>query len=284
VKPGQAATPMPAIPSDAELGRLIREVTAAEILPRFRNLADHEVRIKSHPQDLVTAADVAAERLLTQALLAMLPGSRVVGEEATDADPGTLAWLGEKAPVWLVDPVDGTANFAQGRDCFAVVIALCIESVTVAGWIYDPVNARMVRARLGEGAWLEDAAGNVQSLRIDAVEDIAAMSGSLPYKVAKAVRANAASRSLTLPRHIGRLGSTGREYAELACGRLDFAVYTRLKPWDHAAGDLIYREAGGCGLMRGDALPYRPAPEIAEGTLLLASTPTAWRRLDAMLG
>lgn len=275
---------MMTLPPDTAVCRLIRDVAAAEIMPRFRNLAKHEVRSKSNPEDLVTEADIAAERVLTQALAALLPGSRVVGEEAADADPGTLSWLGESAPVWLVDPVDGTVNFANGRECFAVVIALCIEGTTVAGWIYDPINECMVRARLGEGAWFEDAGVAAHPLHISANEDVTTMTGSLPYKVAKGLKAQVGSGPPTLPRHIRRLGSSGREYFELACGRLDFAAYIRLKPWDHAAGVLIHGEAGGCGLMRAGAAPYRPSPMISGGTLLLAPTRTVWQRLDAMLG
>ena len=122
------------------------------------------IRSKSSPNDLVTDADIASERVLTAALSALLPGSRVVGEEAADADPQTLNWLAGPAPVWLVDPVDGTVNFAQGRECFAVVIALCIGGTTIAGWIYDPINALMVRARCGEGAWLEAETGRTAPL------------------------------------------------------------------------------------------------------------------------
>lgn len=272
------------IPSDAAVGRLIREVAATEIMPRFCNLAAHEVRCKSSPQDLVTAADIAAERALTAGLMTLLPGSRVVGEEAADADPAILAWLGESTPVWLVDPVDGTVNFAQGRECFAVLIALCINGTTVAGWIHDPVNRRMVRARLGGGVWLETEDHDTQPLTVAPEEDIATMRGSLPFKLAKSLRARSADGSVPMPRHLGRLGSTGREYFELACGRLEFAAYTRLKPWDHAAGVLIYKEAGGCGLMRADAAPYRLRPLVAEGTLLLAPTRVAWQRLDEILG
>ncbi len=275
---------MLAIPSDAVVTELIRDVAAAEILPRFRNLATHEVRAKSSPLDLVTEADIAAERMLTAALSSLLPGSRVVGEEACEAAPQTLDWLAGSDPVWLVDPVDGTVNFAHGRECFAVVIALCLGGATVAGWIYDPINARMVRARAGEGAWQEDAGGAVQRLRIAAPEEVAAMSGSLPYRLASALRSRAATHAVVLPRQISRYGSTGREYAELARGQLDFAAYTRLKPWDHAAGVLIHQEAGGYGRLRAGPTPYRPSPLIGEGTLLLAPTPDAWQRLDAMLG
>lgn len=275
---------MMAIPSDAEVGKIIREVAAAEIMPRFRNLSADDVRCKSSPQDLVTAADIATEQVLTRALSALLPGCHVVGEEAADANPQVLDWLAEPAPVWIIDPVDGTNNFANGRECFAVLLALCVDGATVAGWIYDPVTQRMVRARQGQGAWVEDEHGSAQPLRIAAGDDITVMRGSLPYRAAKVLRRQLAEGTAGLPCKIGRLGSTGREYADLACGTLDFAEYLRLKPWDHAAGVLIHQEAGGCGLIRQSATPYHLWPMLTERTLLLAPSRAAWRRLDAMLG
>jgi 3-hydroxyisobutyrate dehydrogenase len=81
-----------------------------------------------------------------------------------------------------------------------------------------------------------------------------------------------------------RYGSAGREYMDLARGALDFASYARLKPWDHAAGVLIHREAGGFSALRSDGSPYRPAPCIVEDTLLLAPDEGSWRRLHALLG
>ncbi|NJO67583.1 MAG: inositol monophosphatase [Rhodospirillales bacterium] len=283
-EPVTTPSPTLTIPPDRDIGRIMREVAEREILPRFRNLATHEVQSKSHPNDLVTAADIAAERVLTEALPALLPDSRVIGEEAADANPGVLEWLAGAAPVWLVDPVDGTVNFANGRESFAIIIALCVAGTTVAGWIYDPVNENLVRARRGEGAFFEDKGGAEQRLQITAGSDLAAMRGSMTHRAAKVLRTNAARLSFSFPRHIGRLGCTGLEYANLARGSLDFALYTRLKPWDHAAGVLIHKEAGGCGGIRPGALPYRPGPVIAEETLLLAPSEATWRLLDSLLG
>jgi len=108
-----------------EVMRLMAEVAAAEIVPRFGKLGAGDVRDKGKPWDLVTVADIAAEAFLTTALGRLVPGSAVVGEEACAADAGVMAALGGAAPVWLIDPVDGTNNFVHGQPCFAVVIAYC---------------------------------------------------------------------------------------------------------------------------------------------------------------
>ena len=80
-----------------------------------------------------------------------------------------------------------------------------------------------------------------------------------------------------------RYGCAGREYMDLGTGALDFAQYTRLKPWDHAAGVLIHRQAGGFSALRGHGSPYRVEPRILEETLLLAPDEESWQTLDGLL-
>src|SRR5919106_4920939 len=98
---------------------LMREAAANAILPRFRRLQHHEIEEKT-PGELVTAADREAERILSAGLSALLPGSLVIGEEAAAADPALISRLADGGDIWLVDPLDGTANFAAGREPFAV--------------------------------------------------------------------------------------------------------------------------------------------------------------------
>ncbi|MBV8535357.1 MAG: inositol monophosphatase, partial [Alphaproteobacteria bacterium] len=95
-------------PEDVAL--IIRRVAEEQVLTRFRRLADHEIREKA-PGNLVTIADTEAELALTSALMALLPGSLVVGEEAVALDPAVLDQLAGDEPVWIIDPVDGTMNF-----------------------------------------------------------------------------------------------------------------------------------------------------------------------------
>src|SRR5262245_35192762 len=140
-------------PDIDRVSRLIEEAAAAGIMPRFRRLAAAEVREKA-PGDLVTIADEAVEARLAPALTSLVPGASVVGEEAAAADPNLLNRLFDDHPVWLIDPVDGTSTFAEGRPELDVMVAFSRGSQILAAWIPDPVKARTAVAAAGEVAWL----------------------------------------------------------------------------------------------------------------------------------
>lgn len=123
-----------------QVSDLLREVAAEAVMPRFRRLAEAEVRLKS-PGEEVTIADEEAERLLTAGLSALLPGSRVIGEEAVSARPELMQGLGE-GTVFVVDPVDGTANFIKGSPCFSMMVALLREGEAIASWMLSPATGR----------------------------------------------------------------------------------------------------------------------------------------------
>ncbi|MGH6959102.1 MAG: inositol monophosphatase family protein, partial [Dongiaceae bacterium] len=108
------------------------------------------------PGDLVTVADEAVEARLAPLLTSLVPGSIVVGEEGAAADPNLLSRLFDDRPVWIIDPVDGTSNFAEGHAAFAVMVALVRGRDVLAAWIHDPVKVRTAVAAAGEGAWLGD--------------------------------------------------------------------------------------------------------------------------------
>ena len=101
---------------------LIEEAAEREIIPRFRQLEATDITTKSGPDDLVTAADLACEAFLTPTLAGLIPGSTVVGEEAVEQDRGLLRALERSGTVWIIDPVDGTYNFAHGAEDFAVCL------------------------------------------------------------------------------------------------------------------------------------------------------------------
>lgn len=263
---------------------IVREVASREILPRFRHLAEGEISSKRHPRDLVTIADVRAEEALSAALSALVPGSVVVGEEAVDSDPKVIERLAAADPVWVIDPIDGTGNFARGHACFAVLVALCRGGVVEAGWAYDPIAQRMLWAVAGQGAWRRDRPDEPAApLRLPAAKSVCEMTGSVGPRLAERLRKDRRGQGEPLPSRFTRYGSTGREYMDLALGHLDFALYRRLKPWDHAAGVLIHREAGGFGRLRDTGQPYRPLPAIIEASLLLAPDEAGWHQLDRLL-
>lgn len=251
-------------PDPAAVARLIRDAALAEILPRFRHLEAGDIREKA-PGQLVTDADTAAEAMLARSLTALLPAA-VVGEEAVAGDPSLVDALARPGPVWVIDPVDGTANFAQGNPRFGVIVALVVDGATIMGWIHDPLADRTVFAAAGGGAWCGDT-----RLAVLPEVALAAMAGSAGRKAPLAAAVAA----------VGRRGSAAHDYLDLVEGRLHFAHFRRLMPWDHAAGVLIHAEAGGCGA-RMDGSPYRPG--LGDGGLLLAPGRRSWDALRALIG
>ena len=139
----------------SDLAVILREAALAEILPRFRRLGEDAVRTKSGPLDLVTDADEAAERRIAVALAARFPGCFVLGEEAAAADPGLLDRLEEAELAIVLDPIDGTFNYAAGVPLFGTMAAMLVRGEVALSAIYDPMGDDAVLAVRGEGAWLE---------------------------------------------------------------------------------------------------------------------------------
>jgi fructose-1,6-bisphosphatase/inositol monophosphatase family enzyme len=265
-------------PDPAAVQAVIREVAETLILPRFQRLAAHEISEKK-AGDIVTIADQEAEHALEAALRKLLPGSAVVGEEAVSARPAALDALGGDGPVWIVDPVDGTQNFADGKPCFAVIVALAEHGETVAGWIYEPVAATTIWAIRGEGAY-EDGV----QLRLGAPKQMRKFTGSLNRRHHQRLKQSGDAVEREIGERATRYRCVGAEYADLARGKLDFARYGGpIKPWDHAAGVLIHAEAGGYGAIAETGKPYRPVPTLNPQTLLLAPSEGNWRSLFDLL-
>lgn len=251
------------------IGRLIVDVAASEIVPRYKALGAEAIRSKTNADDLVTDADEQAERELTRRLPELLPGSVVVGEEAVYANPHVLDRLQDDQPVWVVDPVDGTANFARGNPNFACMVALVAKGRTIASWIWDPIGARLWQAEYGSGAFC-----NGERLHVSGQGgDMATLIGSLGRGRLSAALERQYARRI-------RHGSAAHDYAAMADGRVHFAVYSRLKPWDHAAGVLLHSEAGGYSALRTGG-PYSPRSQ--DGELIVAPDLDVWGKIDALL-
>jgi fructose-1,6-bisphosphatase/inositol monophosphatase family enzyme len=272
------------LPDVKKVANLIEEAAKREILPRFRRLGPSEVWEK-RPGDPVTAADLAMERILETQLSGLAPGSKVVGEEGVSEHPDRLDWLAGGDPLWIVDPLDGTANFAEGVPRFAVIVAYCIAGEVRAGWIHDPLAGITAMAVQGQGAWIDHGASGQGSsartrLRIASPARPERMTGRVSYRLRdRKLRQRLAERSAKLGQRLD-LRCVGQEYLALARGEAHFALYFRLRPWDHAAGILIHREAGGYGAALGGT-PYRPDP-LSE-SVLLAPDKTSWNEIYGFL-
>lgn len=206
----------------------------------IRDLADspHQIRHKG-AIDLVTEADIASEKAILAILGRQMPGIRVLAEESS-SDYGAIP----TGPVWLIDPLDGTTNFAHGFPHFAVSIAYSVDTTSRLGVIYCPVRDELFHAWHGGGAWLNGRPIQVSSSNT-LIESLVAT--GFPYNIQAHLDQVIAQLQSVLPavRDIRRAGAAALDLAYVACGRLDGFWEVDLKPWDTAAGQLLVAEAGG---------------------------------------
>jgi len=251
----------------------MRQTAETELLPRFGRLEKSDVREKK-PGDLVTVADVAAERRLTEGLNRLLPGVVVVGEEAVSADPKLIKSIASEDRAWIVDPLDGTSNFAGGKPRFAIIVALTEKGRTTGGWIYDPLGRRAAAATSGGGAWLDG-----ERIRFPSDLPLSDMAGYVGYKFKRQFLEKSNPERLKLVKGMSSLFCAGLEYIEMLAGRSPFNLYRFVKPWDHAAGALMIEEAGGrAAHFNGD--DYRPT--VHQGGMLAATDPATWHELHRL--
>lgn len=256
------------------VGHALRELATTLVLPRFRRLRDDEVMEKS-PGEIVTIVDREVEHALTPLLQGLLPGSRVVGEEAVAENPALLEQL-DRGWVWLLDPVDGTANFAAGREAFAMMVALLRDGEAVASWIHAPLADTLSVAERGAGAFVDGISLRTSDIRPDATRKGVVKTRYLPLDFAAALEAGEGGVAAFAPGS----GSAGIDYPALARGDWRFLLYWRTLVWDHVPGSLFITEAGGHAA-RLDGSRYLAA-DPRDG-LLVAPSVEAWREARALL-
>ncbi|MCW6005030.1 inositol monophosphatase [Micromonospora sp. CPCC 205371] len=258
------------------VGGLLREVAATVVLPMYQHLAEDDVQEKA-PGELVTVADRRAEEKISASLLDLLPDSVVVGEEGVADDPTLLDKLREPGPVWLVDPIDGTGNFAGGRGPFAMMVALLRGGAPVASWIYQPLEETLAVAELGSGAYVDGVRANLNgdALATSGLRG-AAMTRFLPQDLRASVRAGSSRIEELLPSQ----HCAGKEYVDIVTGRQHFVMFWRTLPWDHAPGALMVEELGGV-VRRIDGAPYDLADD--RYGLLVCATESVWEQVQAVL-
>jgi fructose-1,6-bisphosphatase/inositol monophosphatase family enzyme len=254
---------------------IMQDVVSTVVMPSFRALRPEDIHAKDtpgDPADLVTIVDKAAERYLIDALNGVVAGAAFVGEEGVCENPALLGALGESTPAWLIDPIDGTKNFAHGDPDFGVMLALVEHGQTLASWMAVPAaqpSGYMIFAERGNGTW-------VNGVRTQPTHGGSTVlrgtihSRMMPAEAARHVLDTLAGK---YEPHAST-GSAATEYSAIIRGEKDFVIYYRLLPWDHAPGALAITEAGGAAIhLSGD--PYSPlspnqvticaaSPELAE--------------------
>lgn len=232
-----------------KVAAILRHVAETEVMPRFNNLQSGEVREKN-PGDFVTIADEASEKRLAALLTEYLPGSDVVGEEAVSKDEKVLEKLKSGKPVWIIDPIDGTYNFAHGRSKFGILVALAQDNVTQYGWVFDCPGGRMAIAQKGKGATIN---GNPAHIRKTAatLTDMVGMGGGGQAWHFEPLNG--------VVKEIINVRSSLHDFLTLAAGEADFVVHiNKVTPWDHSATVLLAEEAGAYVRLAEEDIPFTP--------------------------
>jgi fructose-1,6-bisphosphatase/inositol monophosphatase family enzyme len=256
---------------------LIAEIAEEEILSRFGVLTDADIDTKSGPQDFVTAADRAAERRLELGLKNLYPAAAFIGEESAAANAGLVARLDhERGAFWIVDPLDGTRNFVEGRSEFGTIVALIENGEIRQGWIYAIPDRACATGSAGDGV----------TWRGEAVEPAPASGETLSgYRATNSMDPKWKDRIMPVLRRrfeTGPARCSAYAYINLVRGERDFAVYSRVYPWDHAAGVLMLREVGGRAAYLDDETPYAPRMTVGR-PLLVAGNAANWERVRAAI-
>lgn len=257
-----------------DLVGLLKTAGEKEIMPRFRAIEDGDIKEKESAWDVVTEADTAAEDYLSAALRGRYPGALIVGEEATAENPALIDGLDEAEFAFVIDPVDGTYNFASGMPTFGTILAVVVNGECVAGIIHYPEGGESVVGVAGGGSRLCGArSGGERPLQVAAPTSLDQMVGTISWGfLSKPARSRVAGNLAGIGMPFA-FRCSAWEYRLAATGRAHFVSAHNLMPWDHLAGVLIHAEAGGYTACL-DGSPYRPG--ITSGGLITATDPESW--------
>ena len=220
----------------------------------------------------MTDADTEAEAMITRGLQIAFPNALIIGEEAVSSDPKLLDTLGAAELSFLIDPVDGTWNFAKGLPLFGTMVAACRFGRPVYGLIYDPMGDDGMEADLDTSAQQTFAGGRVSPLRTAAPKARADLMGYMQIGLLSPEAKTLVGGKMPDMHLVSTLRCSAHEYRMLAQGAVDFVMGTRMTPWDHAAGVLLCQQAGGHAAMMGGS----DYTAMEQGYLLCASSKAVW--------
>lgn len=221
---------------------------AAGALLRLNFERPHDITLKG-VIDPVTESDLQSQEIIISLIRQAFPDHAILAEEdlpgsGGDGGPAGPGGKGAASHRWIIDPLDGTVNYAHGFPMFCVSVACEVEGRLEVGVIYDPLREELFEARRGQGAWL-----NGRRLRVSATDrlEAALLVTGFPYNIRERLPATMARLRNMIARAQGvrRAGSAALDLAYVAAGRFDGFWEEGLKPWDTAAGVLLVTEAGG---------------------------------------
>ena len=254
---------------EREFAERIAREAGEGILRRYRVGGQTSVQTKGRPRDLVTEADRASEDRILAAVRREFPGDGIVAEETSPEEI-------RRGRVWIVDPLDGTVNFAHGVPLFSVSVGLAVDGVPVAGCVHAPYLRETYSAAAGEGTTL-----NGEPVRVSSQGDVAKtlLCTGFAYKRNEVAENNLDNfvKMELLARGVRRLGSAALDLAFVSCGRFDGFWELWLSPWDVGAGIVLVREAGGVVTEIGGG------PDPLFGGSILAANPALHAALGPMV-
>ena len=268
---------IPELPThfDENIIALLHDVGDRDILPYFRNLQALDIETKSSATDFVTIADKQAEKQLIRGLQPLLPDARFIAEENT-AQFGLPEAL-DSGFVWTIDPLDGTRNFVKGNTEFCSMLGLLYNGVPVAAWLHKPLSKESVLARIGQPPQFINSDGQIQICagRTDNAP-LDKMRGNMNAMGFTAdIRDRVREKLKTLKGRF-HVGSAGVEAMNIACGRSDYLMHSKLTYWDSVPVVTVMEALGYHVRLGPSGTPYKAGDK---GVLLAAPTQAVWQQL-----
>ena len=258
---------------------LLISVNKNIILQYYKNLKSEHISTKSSNDDFVSIADRKSEEFISAQLKGFLDVSEILGEETAFLDKHYDKYL-DKSLLWVVDPIDGTKNYINGKEHFCSMISLVSHMVPIATFIYYPLKNIFVYAFKNYGAFIIDTNTNILSNLLIKPSKRLKLLGSggskgIPENYRQSILNNLKTRTKRL-----FIGSAGIETIMLAKNQIQFVFHGRVTPWDHAPMDLITKEAGGCVYM---AINKSEFNIKSKGAILAASNVQIWNKIRDLI-
>ena len=261
------------------ISELLVEVNKSIILKYYKNLSSKHIDTKSSDDDFVSIADKESEIYIVKNLLGFLNINQYIGEETSYSNKDDHKTFKTNGLYWVIDPIDGTKNYINGKNEFCSMISLVFNSIPIASFVYCPLKDLLVYAFKGFGTYsLEIKTKKINQLRIqqDSFSNIVGSGGT------KGIQEPLRQKVLqNLRKYTNRLfiGSAGIEAIMLASNETQFVFHGRVTPWDHSPLDLIIKESGGCVYMLNDKTEFNI---FSEGPILAASNDQIWKNIRSL--
>ena len=258
---------------------LLVKVNELIILKYYKNLSSKHINTKSSDDDYVSIADKESEIYIVKNLIGFLNINQYIGEETSYSNKDDYKSLEKNALYWVIDPIDGTKNYINGKNEFCSMISLVFNSIPIASFVYYPLKNLLVYAFKGFGAYsLEIKTKKIIQLRIqqNSFNNIVGSGGT------KGIQEPLRQKVLqNLRKYTNRLfiGSAGIESIMLASNETQFVFHGRVTPWDHSPLDLIIKESGGCVYMLNDKAEFNI---FSRGPILAASNNQIWENIRSL--